>query len=203
MDSHGLMRVNNKFNNQYDDFPGGGGALPGLAPGLLGQVFVVTKEHALQLSDPTVGTLFEGEYQLVKLGTTPTVDAALVIPNRGFLLFWSNRANFEVNTDDELRSELAGVFLNNIKLNSVGAPIDPAGKYVWMQKVTPKSHGRATVKAPTVAVFAADTPVIAAGDGTALAAAGVIEDPITPFTVGMAEDDNDGVTGLLTVRLGA
>lgn len=202
MNSLQLVRVNNKLNNTYDDFAGGGSRSPGRNAGQLGLVSELTKEHALQNSDLDVGTLYEGEYQYVELDETPEVDSALVIPERGLLLFWTDRANFKVSTDDTLRSEVAGVFLNDPLLDENGDPIDPAGKFVYMQKVGPKSFGRASVKVINGSGFAADEVVIAAGDGTALADKEAVESPFTAYTVGLAEDVEDA-DDLVITRLGA
>lgn len=201
MDSLQLTRVNGKLNTVYDDFAGGGNASPGLAPGILGLVTHITKEHARQLSNTDVGTLYEGDYQYVQLDETPTVDEALVIPQRGMALFWTDRANFKVSTNDELRSELAGVFLCNQKLDSDGDPIDPAGKYIYMQKVGPGCSGRATVLGLVGSTFAEDEVVIAAGDGTAMFDRDAVETPLTPFTAGLAESDADATTHLLVARM--
>lgn len=197
MDGLQLVKVNGKLNTVYDDFAGGGNAAPGLNPGQLGLVNTLTKEHALQLSNTEVGTLYEGDYQYVKLGETPTVDETLIIPFRGLALFWEDRANFVVTTNDEVRSELAGVFLCNALPNDE----DPAGKYVWMQKVGFGASGRATVKGLTGSTFAADEPVIAAGDGTAEFDRVAVEGDWNSFTAGLAEDDKDVVTELLVIRM--
>jgi hypothetical protein len=202
MDSLQLTRVNGKLNTAYDDFAGGGNASPGLAPGQLGLITTITKEHALQLSNTDVGTLYEGEYQYVKLGTTPTVDGDLVIPVKGMALFWEDRANFVVNTNDELRSELAGVFLcNALPLDENGDPVDPTGKYIYMQKVGPGVYGRATVLGLEASTFAEDEPVIAAGDGTSTFDRTTVEDPFTAFTAGLAEGAADPTTFLVVVRM--
>ncbi len=201
MDSLQLTRVNGKLNTVYDDFAGGGNASPGLAPGQLGLVTHITKEHALQLSNTEVGTLYEGDYQYVQLDDTPIVDEALVIPQKGYALFWTDRANFKVSTNDELRSELAGVFLCNQKLDENGDPVDPAGKYIYMQKMGTGVSGRATVLGLEASTFAADEPVIAAGDGTATFDRTTVEDPFTAFTAGLAEGAADPVTFLVVVRM--
>jgi hypothetical protein len=166
-------------------------------------VTTVTKEHALQLSDLAVGTLYEGEYQYVRLGDSPIVDEAVLIPDRGLLLFWEDRANFVVSVNDELRSELAGVFLNAVRLDADGDPIDPAGAYVYMQKVGPKSHGRATVLLLAASTAATDEVLIAAGDGTASCDRVAVETPYDATSVGLAEGADDEVTHLVVARLGA
>ena len=193
MDGLQLVRVSGKLNNTYDDVGANGGQL--------GLVNTFTKGHALQLSDPAVGTLYEGEYQYVELDETPVVDDALVIPDVGLGLFWTDRANFKVSTNDELRSELAGVFLCNPLLDENGDPVDPAGKRVWMQKVGPGVSGRATVLLLVASTAAEDELVIAAGDGTAQFDRSTVEDPYTAFTAGLAEGADDAVTHLLVVRM--
>lgn len=197
-----LARVNSKLNNTYDDFPGGGNRTPGQNAGQLGLVHELIKEHASKLNDLDVGPLYEGEYQYVKLGASPIIEDVALIPDRGMLLFWEDRANHVVTVDDTLRSELAGVFLNAVRLDADALPIDPAGLYVFMQKVGPKSFGRATVKVTTGSAFAADEVVVAAGDGTALAGKEAVESPFAAYTVGLAEDVEDA-DDLVIVRLGA
>lgn len=201
MDGLQLVRVSNKLNATYDDYAGGGNASPGMNAGQLGLVNTLTKEHALQLSDTSVGTLYEGDYQYVQLDETPIVDEALVIPDVGLALFWTDRANFKVSTNDELRSELAGVFLCNPLLDSDGNPIDPAGKYVWMQKVGVRATGRATVLLLEASTAAEDEPVIAAGDGTAQFDRVAVETPYDAFTAGLASGTDDPTTHLLVVRM--
>jgi len=198
MDSLQLVRVNSKLNNTYDDFAGGGSHIPGRNPGQLGLISTFTKEHALQNSDLDTGELYEGDYQYVKLGDTPTVDDELVIPERGMAVFWVDRANFEVSTDDTLRSELAGVFLNDPLPDSE----DPAGKYVFIQKVGHHYHGRATVKVLTGSALAADEVIIAAGDGTSLFTKAAVETAYAAYTAGLAEDVEDA-DDLAILRIGS
>lgn len=75
------------LNAQYVDAIGGSDPSPGAGsrfPGLLGQTVVKSNRTALQSSKLSVGTLFEGVYQLVKF------TGAMV---RGQLVFWDTNAN--------------------------------------------------------------------------------------------------------------
>jgi len=193
MDGLQLVRVTGKLNTTYDD--------AGSFSGQLGLVNTFTKEHALQLSNTDVGTLYEGQYQYVELDETPVVDEALVIPDVGLALFWTDRAAFKVSTNDELRSELAGVFLCNPQLDSAGDPVDPAGKRIWMQKVGVGVSGRATVLLLAASTAAEDEPVIAAGDGTAQFDRVAVEAPFDAFTAGLASGADDPTSHLLVIRM--
>jgi hypothetical protein len=78
------------INSSYFGTIGGAdiGSLDNRYPGLLGQTVVHSNSSALKSSKTTVGTLFEGVYQLVKFNT------AVV---RGQLLFWDTLANNGIN----------------------------------------------------------------------------------------------------------
>lgn len=79
----------------------------------LGQVgrFVYAQSGSPQLKfDPSVGTLYGGIYQLVKVVATPAV--AIVT---GMVAYWSDPFTFTVNTDaDALGFAPAGIFLNPV-----------------------------------------------------------------------------------------
>lgn len=60
------------------------GSLDNRFPGMLGQTVVHSNASALKASKTSVGTLFEGVYQLVKFQTAIT---------RGTLVFWDTLAN--------------------------------------------------------------------------------------------------------------
>lgn len=85
--------------------------------GQLGQTTTLRKDQALQLSDTSVGTLYGGTYQLVKMLLTSTASAA-----RGKAAFWSDVANFVVTADVPTQPGglFAGVFLNAITKGNFG-----------------------------------------------------------------------------------
>lgn len=74
------------LNSQYFGTIGGAdiGSLDNRFPGMLGATVVHDNASALKASKTSVGTLFEGVYQLVKFNTAVT---------RGQLLFWDTLAN--------------------------------------------------------------------------------------------------------------
>ena len=78
------------INSGYFGTIGGAdvGSLDNRYPGLLGQTVVHSSSTALKSSKTSVGTLFEGVYQLVKFTT------AMV---RGTLVFWDTLANNGIN----------------------------------------------------------------------------------------------------------
>lgn len=90
--------------------------------GLLGQVVVHDNASALKVSKLSVGTLYMGEYQLVKFNSAIT---------RGQLLFWDTLANNGLN-DYEVTGTVTAV---NPFRAGVALYTDPAaaGKYGWIQ----------------------------------------------------------------------
>jgi len=90
-------------------------------PGLLGSTLVLDDGGALKYSNPTVGTLYNGVYQMVKLTTAIT---------RGQIVYWDTAANngfadFEVRTVGVSATERfkAGVAICN----------GTSGEYAWIQ----------------------------------------------------------------------
>lgn len=89
-------------------------------PGLLGATLVVDDAGALKYSDTTVGTLYNGVYQLVKL-TSNIV--------KGQLVFWDTLAN---NGIDEF--EVTGTATENTLFRAGVAICDgTSGEYCWIQ----------------------------------------------------------------------
>lgn len=119
-----IVRIPSGYLNGTDDlYPGGGTALNKFG-GQLGQQITISSAQAAQLSKASVGTLYAGTYQYVKLkaGATPAV--------RGAAYFWDNAAaagSFQVVTIESsttlTAASLAGVCLNTIT----------AGNYGWIQ----------------------------------------------------------------------
>jgi hypothetical protein len=79
----------------------------------LGQVgrFLVAQSGSQQLKfDSSVGTLYGGVFQLVKVAASPAVAIAA-----GMIAVWSNPLTHEVNTDaDGVGFAPAGIFLNPV-----------------------------------------------------------------------------------------
>jgi len=91
-------------------------------PGALGGKIVCSNADALKLSNTAVGTLYQGEYQLVKI-------AAGVTLSRGQLVFWDTLANNGLN-DFEVTNTVAAaaVFKAGVALYT-----GTAGQYCWIQ----------------------------------------------------------------------
>ena len=90
--------------------------------GLLGQVVVHDNASALKVSKTSVGTLYMGEYQLVKF------NSAIV---RGELLFWDTLANNGLN-DYEVTHTVTAV--NPFKAGiALYTDANATGKYGWIQ----------------------------------------------------------------------
>lgn len=130
-------------------------------PGLLGATLVVDDAGALKYSDTTVGTLYNGVYQLVKL-TSNIV--------KGQLVFWDTLAN---NGIDEF--EVTGTSTATTMFKAGVAICDgTSGEYCWIQVA-----GLATCKyvnPVTSAVIGNLVVQTSATDGTvdALADAGAV-----------------------------
>lgn len=90
--------------------------------GMLGQTIVCSNADALKLSNTSVGTLYQGVYQLVKFNT------AIV---RGELLFWDTLANNGLN-DYEVTHTVtaANTFRAGVALFT---DANASGKYGWIQ----------------------------------------------------------------------
>lgn len=103
--------------------------LPGAGrfPGLLGATMVCSSSDALQVSKTSVGTLYEGVYQLVKFAASTT---AL---QRGELLFWNTLALNGVN-NLEVSNVVAATSGFRAGVSLFDAPLETAdGKYGWIQ----------------------------------------------------------------------
>lgn len=77
--------------------------------GQIGKRLVVSSAQALDLSDTTIGTLFEGVYQYVQV-----LLGATAAPARGAACYWSDIDNAVVTTDQVATNaaKLAGFFLS-------------------------------------------------------------------------------------------
>ena len=79
--------------------------------GFAGGKLTITNPWAKQFADPTVGPLYGGIYQYVRLDPTDTAPLA-----RGQIVFWSDELNYlitadGIDTDTGLPYKLAGVAL--------------------------------------------------------------------------------------------
>lgn len=146
------------LNTVLDDFPGGGSSSPGLAVGQLGDKITLSTADALAHSDVTnTATLYEGTYQYVQAKSALTIAAI-----RGMLVFWSDRANYIVDTVDAPRAELAGIVISGTgAAGTSGAPT--ASKYFWIQTI---EGGRATVLGLAASTFAAGEICYSPGDAS-------------------------------------
>lgn len=88
--------------------------------GMLGQTIVCSNADALKLSDTSVGTLYQGVYQLVKFNSAVA---------RGALCFWDTLANNGLN-DYEVTDVVtaAAVFKAGIAVCAMDS-----GEYGWIQ----------------------------------------------------------------------
>jgi len=89
-------------------------------PGLLGQTIVCDTGEALKLSDSTVGTLYQGVYQLVKLNSNVS---------HGQLVFWDTLANNGIN-DFEVTSTVTAPAMFKA---GVALCTGTSGEYAWIQ----------------------------------------------------------------------
>jgi hypothetical protein len=108
--------------------------------GQLGKIFVCDTAEALKLSLTSIGTLFGGGYQCVKMLLTSTQAFA-----RGQALFWNDRANFIVTADPPAGVALGGAFAG-ICLNTV-----TRGNFSWIQ-IWGKANGLYATATETVVV---------------------------------------------------
>lgn len=110
------------LNAAYNDNLGGPETVGQRYPGLLGQTVVAGNADALKMSDTSIGTLYEGVYQLVKFTTAIT---------RGQLVFWGTLANNGIN-DFEVGSTVAAtsMFRAGVALRTDSSA---SGKYGWIQ----------------------------------------------------------------------
>lgn len=144
--------------------------LPGTTyRGLLGKVLTLDHVSALRLSKLSVGTLYDGWYQLVQ-----TISVSTQAPQRGGLCYWNTFAlngmrNYVVTPDvtAPLMGQVAGVYIDT-------APVK--GEYCWIQvKGLATVLCAAAVGGTTIGDLAlADTAsnqVLALADATAFATA--------------------------------
>ena len=152
-----------------DPSPGAGQRFPGL----LGAMNVLDAKAALKVSKTTVGTLFEGTYQLVKFAT------AVTTVTRGQILCWDVIANngipqYLVTATPTAATPKAGIAL--------AAETAGGGKFVWIQTggLASVLFGNTLGAAGSLAIqgTVADTPLLTATtattflDGSAIPATG-------------------------------
>lgn len=162
------------MNSGYFGTIGGAdaGSLDNRFPGMLGQTVVYDNKAALKASKTSVGTLFQGVYQLVKFAT------AVTTVTRGQILCWDTLANngianFSVTATPTAATPKAGIAL--FTDSAAG------GKFGYIQVAGLASvlFGNTLGAAGSAAVqgTAADTPLLTATtattflDATAIASA--------------------------------
>lgn len=129
-----IERVAARFLNDVNDTAIGGNPTPLLignpVGGQLGDHGYLSAAQALQLSDQSVGVLYEGLYQYVQMDPAAVASATV----RGQLLFWKDFENYIVTIDPPAATNMglvAGVALNVVS----------KGNYGWMQ-----TAGKASIK---------------------------------------------------------
>lgn len=152
-----------------DPSPGAGSRFPGH----LGMINALTAATALKVSKTSVGTLFEGEYQLVKY------SAAVTTVTRGQILCWDTLANngipqYLVTATPTAATPKAGI--------AIAAETAGGGNFVWIQisGLASVIFGNTLGAAGSLAIqgTTADTPSLTQTtattflDGTATPAAG-------------------------------
>lgn len=166
-----IIRVNSgQLNTVRDTVPGGVtsgiGGTGGKAKfaGQLGKILAVSQEQIGLMQDTSVGTLFGGAYQYVRLSE----DLGTPAPEIGQALFWDPSADpgdFVVNDTDGTTAvpQVAGVY--------IGGP--EAGEYGFIQ-----------IAGPVMALFAgALTNAAQTGQGLTVTAAGLFDNatPVNPI----------------------
>lgn len=123
-------------------------------PGMLGTKAYFDTAEALRLSDTTVGTLYEGVYQCVKVVATASGTVA-----RGTVLFWSDIVNAVVTpdvADATVTGLIAGIAIGTITKGYYGImQVDGEASIKFaasITKATPASGDLVVVdQAPTAA----------------------------------------------------
>jgi hypothetical protein len=100
----------NKVDEAYGTTDITKGPSPFVLGGLLGQKIKLSSTMALKLSDTTVGTLYGGEYQLVRLD--PAQTATLANSKVGAPVYWVDRKLFKVTFDAVATALLAGIAIS-------------------------------------------------------------------------------------------
>lgn len=119
-----VVRLVAKLNTAGgDQFPGGGTAAPGLAPGMVGAEIELDGPTAAALSNTAVATLRRGRYRYVL-----TDSAGTATPARGNLAFTPSSAYFaldKVHADGgaTLDGKVSGIFVGAVT----------KGQYGWIQ----------------------------------------------------------------------
>lgn len=125
----GETATGGKINRINETLPGGTGQSPippqtvgvGAAPGQLGMAFELETADALFYSDTTLGTLFAGVYQYVRLDPACPVSAAR--GDAAFIANPANAGNFLVTADSTVAANLnfvCGVFLGPLTPGNYG-----------------------------------------------------------------------------------
>lgn len=129
-----------KLNAVVDSVVGGSNFFGLSEKGLLGQQIDLSASEAKVLSNTSIGTLYEGTYQYVKIASDApnTGDEIIGI---GRAVFWTDFDDFVVTTDSVVATDntFAGILLNPD--STPAAAVATPGKYVWIQ-----TKGRATVR---------------------------------------------------------
>lgn len=146
--------------------------------GMLGQTIVLSNANALKDSDTSVGTLYEGVYQLVKATST------LV---RGQLVFWDTLANNGIN-DFEVTSTVGATSAFRAGVAICAAT---SGEYVYIQIAGLASvlFGNSAVGGIGLGVIQAtalDTPLLTVNTVNTVAAATAWTSTFTLAFVGLA-----------------
>lgn len=119
-----IVRVTTGYLNTVNDVYAGGGASSAKFGGQLGKQLALTNAQALQLSKTTIGTLYAGVYQYVKLSASATA------PVKGQIVFWDNAAAidaFQV-THSEATTTLTASSIAGVALST-----PTAGQHFWIQ----------------------------------------------------------------------
>lgn len=119
-----IVRIPSGYLNATDDLYPGGGTAQNKFGGQLGKQITIDSAQAAQLSKSSIGTLYAGTYQYVKL------KAGATAPVRGAAVFWDNAvaaSTFQV-VQIESSTTLTAASMAGVVLNTV-----TAGNYFWIQ----------------------------------------------------------------------
>lgn len=151
------VRVTTGFLDTVNDqYPGGGSASPGLAPGQLG-VRVTLGTNPTNISNTS--NQYEGTAQYVQTLSTDTQATAI-----GYSVFWSDRSNYIVTTAGSTAGieNWAGICLGNITPGYYGFIKIPEGgrTLVNFSGATPAAGSQAVAQTSVNATTAASTTAI-------------------------------------------
>lgn len=161
----GWVGGDGNLNSQYYDQIGGTEQVGTRLAGQLGQTVVLSNADALKQSKTSVGTLYEGIYQLVKFSSAVT---------RGELLFWDTLANNGLN-DYEVTHTVtaAAAFRAGVCLFT---DANASGKYGWVQvaglaSMLYANSAVGTIGLGVIQATALDTPLLTVATVNTVAAA--------------------------------